>query len=89
MTAMANTSVMLSTCVATITDTATVMGAVGPDTSVWVPPKSAANSPIDTAAYRPATAPRPEPSPKASASGSPTTPAVMPPRTSPRRSSLL
>ncbi len=50
MMAMANTSVMLSTCVATMTDTATVMGAVGPETRVCVPPKSAANSPMETAA---------------------------------------
>ena len=63
----------------------TVIGPVGPLIWVWVPPKAAANIPSAMAPYRPATAPRPDCTPKASARGRATIPAVRPPNRSPLR----
>ena len=60
-----------------------VMGAVGPDIWVGVPPKKAAKKLIKIAPYRPALGPNPELKPNASASGRATIPAVIPPKKSP------
>jgi hypothetical protein len=62
-----------------------VIGAVGPEICVLVPPKRAAKKLIKIAPYNPALGPIPELTPKASARGSATTPAVMPPKRSPRK----
>ena len=60
-----------------------VIGAVGPDIWVGVPPKKAAKKLIKIAPYKPALGPNPELNPNASASGRATIPAVMPPKKSP------
>jgi hypothetical protein len=65
-------------------DTA-VIGAVGPDICVGVPPKSAAKKLMKIAPYNPALGPRPEVTPKARAKGNATIPAVNPPSMSPLR----
>ena len=67
----------------------TVIGPVGSEISVDVPPNSAATKPIITAPQRPAAAPAPEATPKASAIGSATTAAVSPPKASPRMLRVL
>src|SRR5210317_692679 len=70
----------------------TVIGPVGSDIRVEVPPNNAANRPIRIAPYSPASAPAPEATPKVRAKGNETTAAVTPPKRSPRallRSSLL
>ena len=68
---------------ATISILTAVMGAVGPDICVLVPPNKAAKNAINMAPYRPASGPRPELNPKANAKGSATIPAVSPPNKSP------
>jgi hypothetical protein len=60
-----------------------VIGAVGPEICVLVPPKSAAKKLIKIAPYKPALGPKPEETPKAKASGKATIPAVTPPKASP------
>ena len=60
-----------------------VIGAVGPDIWVGVPPKKAAKKLIKIAPYKPALGPNPELNPNASASGRATIPAVIPPKKSP------
>ena len=60
-----------------------VIGAVGPDICVFVPPKSAAKKLTKIAPYKPALGPNPELTPKASANGKATIPAVIPPNKSP------
>jgi hypothetical protein len=62
-----------------------VIGAVGPEICVLVPPKRAAKKLINMAPYRPALGPNPELTPKARASGKATIPAVIPPIRSPRK----
>jgi len=61
-----------------------VMGAVGPEICVFVPPKRAAKKLKNKAPYRPAEAPSPEETPNANAKGRATIPAVNPPKKSPR-----
>ena len=63
----------------------TIIGPVGPDICDGVPPNRAAKKPTNIAPYTPAMGPAPEASPKARARGSATTPAVNPPKMSPRR----
>ncbi len=63
----------------------TVIGPVGSEMSVGVPPNIAANKPTRIAPYSPATGPAPEATPKASAIGKETTAAVKPPKISPLR----
>ena len=60
-----------------------VIGAVGPEICVFVPPKRAAKKLIKIAPYNPALGPSPELTPNARASGSATIPAVIPPKKSP------
>ena len=67
----------------------TVIGPVGSDISVGVPPKSDATRPMITAPQSPAAAPAPEATPKARAIGNATTAAVTPPKTSPRTLRVL
>lgn len=62
-----------------------VIGAVGPDICVSVPPNRAAKKEIKIAPYKPALGPSPEETPKAKASGNATIPAVIPPKRSPLR----
>ena len=62
-----------------------VMGAVGPEIWVGVPPKKAAKKLTKMAPYSPAVGPRPELTPKARAKGRATIPAVSPPKKSPRK----
>ena len=62
-----------------------VIGAVGPDICVFVPPKRAAKKAINMAPYKPALGPNPELTPKANARGSATIRAVTPPNKSPLR----
>jgi len=62
-----------------------VIGPVGSDINVRVPPNRAAQKPTSTAPYSPASAPRPEATPKASAIGSDTIAVVRPPNRSPLR----
>ncbi len=68
--------------------TSTVIGPVGPDACVAVPPSAAARMPSAIAPYRPAAAPIPDCTPKASASGRAMTPATNPPDKSPFREGL-
>ena len=82
---MVKASARVSEWVVTMTAMATAMGPVGPEIWDLVPPKTAAKKPTAMAPYRPAMAPRPDATPKARATGSPTTAAVTPPKTSPRR----
>jgi hypothetical protein len=63
----------------------TVIGPVGSDISVGVPPNREANNPIITAPYNPAVGPAPEATPKANARGSEIMAAVTPPKISPRQ----
>ena len=63
----------------------TIIGPVGPEICEGVPPNRAAKKPTNIAPYTPAIGPAPEASPKARARGSATTPAVRPPKMSPRR----
>ena len=67
----------------------TVIGPVGSEIRVGVPPNRAANKPIIIAPYRPASGPTPEATPKVSAKGRETIAAVTPPKISPRRLLLL
>ena len=60
-----------------------VIGAVGPEIWVLVPPNRAAKKLIKIAPYRPAVGPSPEETPKANAKGKATIPAVIPPNASP------
>lgn len=60
-----------------------VIGAVGPEIWVLVPPKRAAKKLKKIAPYRPAVGPKPEDTPKAKARGRAIIPAVIPPKTSP------
>ena len=60
-----------------------VIGAVGPEIWVFVPPSNAAKKLKNIAPYKPASGPNPEDTPNAKASGSATIPAVKPPKTSP------
>ena len=64
---------------------AMVMGPVGPEIWVRVPPNTAAKKPTPIAPYSPAAAPNPVAMPKASAAGSVTTAEVTPPNRSPRK----
>ena len=57
-----------------------VIGAVGPDIWVDVPPNSAAKKLKKIAPYSPALGPKPELTPKARARGKATIPAVKPPK---------
>ena len=72
-------------CVVTMTDMATVMAGVGPEIWNRLPPNTDAKKPTAIAPYRPASAPRPEATPKASETGSAITADVTPPKTSPRK----
>ena len=63
----------------------TVIGPVGSEIRVGVPPNRDATRPIITAPQRPAAAPAPEAMPKANAMGKAITAAVSPPNTSPFR----
>ena len=63
----------------------TVIGPVGSEIRVGVPPKSDATRPMITAPHRPAAAPAPDAMPKARAIGKAITAAVTPPKASPRR----
>ncbi len=63
----------------------TVIGPVGSEIRVGVPPNRAAKKPTQTAPYRPATGPAPEATPKARANGNETIAAVTPPKMSPRK----
>ena len=67
----------------TIEALSTVIGAVGPDICVEVPPNKAAKKAMNAAPKSPADAPSPDCSPKAKANGRATTPAVSPPNKSP------
>ncbi len=58
----------------------TVIGPVGSEISVGVPPNNAAKKPTQTAPYNPATGPAPEATPKASARGKETIAVVSPPK---------
>lgn len=60
-----------------------VMGAVGPEICVLVPPNKAAKKLKKIAPYKPAVGPKPEDTPKASAKGKAMIPAVIPPKRSP------
>ena len=60
-----------------------VIGAVGPEICVLVPPKRAAKKLIKIAPYSPAVGPKPDETPNANAKGNATIPAVMPPKASP------
>jgi len=60
-----------------------VIGAVGPEICVLVPPKSAAKKLIKIAPYKPALGPSPLETPKAKARGKATIPAVIPQKASP------
>jgi hypothetical protein len=60
-----------------------VIGAVGPDICVSVPPNKAAKKLTKIAPYRPALGPKPELTPNARARGRATIPAVKPPKISP------
>ncbi len=61
----------------------TVMGPVGSEISVGVPPNRAAKKPTKTAPHKPALAPAPEATPKARAIGKAIMAAVTPPNISP------
>ena len=74
---------MVASIPATTTILTAVIGAVGPDICVSVPPKRAAKKAIKIAPYKPALGPNPEDTPKAKAKGSATIPAVIPPNKSP------
>ncbi|GAB4340205.1 MAG: hypothetical protein Fur0042_00720 [Cyanophyceae cyanobacterium] len=63
--------------------TMTVMGPVGSEMRLGVPPNKAAKKPTRMAPQSPAEAPAPEAMPKARAMGKATTAAVRPPSTSP------
>ncbi len=79
------TSPLLEAIIPAITTILTaVIGAVGPEICVGVPPKSAAKKLMKIAPYRPASGPNPEETPKARANGNATIPAVIPPKRSPR-----
>jgi hypothetical protein len=60
-----------------------VIGAVGPEIWVLVPPNRAAKKLKKIAPYKPALGPSPELTPKAKAKGRATIPAVIPPNKSP------
>ena len=59
-----------------------VIGAVGPEICVFVPPNKAAKKLTNMAPYNPALGPNPELTPNANANGNATIPAVNPPNTS-------
>ena len=67
----------------------TVIGPVGSEISVGVPPNRDATRPMITAPQRPAAAPAPDAMPKASAIGKAITAAVRPPNASPLRLLVL
>ena len=67
----------------------TVIGPVGSEINVGVPPNRAAKRPTNTAPQRPAVAPAPLATPKARAIGKAITAAVTPPKRSPRRFLVL
>ena len=78
------TSPSLAATIPAITTILTaVIGAVGPEICVFVPPNKAAKKLINIAPYNPALGPNPDDTPKAKASGSATIPAVIPPKASP------
>jgi len=62
-----------------------VIGAVGPEIWVLVPPNKEAKKLIKIAPYNPALGPNPDDTPKANAKGNATIPAVKPPNVSPLR----
>ena len=66
-----------------ITILTAVIGAVGPEICVLVPPRRAAKKLKNIAPYKPAVGPNPEETPNAKAKGSATIPAVSPPKISP------
>ena len=72
-----------ATIPAIITIATAIIGAVGPDIWVSVPPNNAAKKPTNMAPYNPALGPRPELTPNANAKGNATIPAVIPPKRSP------
>ncbi len=61
----------------------TVIGPVGSEIRVGVPPKRAAKKPTKIAPHKPAEAPAPEATPNVSAIGKAITAAVIPPKISP------
>ena len=61
----------------------TVIGPVGSEIRLGVPPNKAAKNPTKMAPHNPAEAPAPEAIPSAKAKGKATTAAVRPPKTSP------
>jgi hypothetical protein len=63
--------------------TITVIGPVGSEIRLGVPPNKAAKNPTNIAPHNPAEAPAPEAIPNANAIGKATTAAVNPPRISP------
>ncbi|CDM96528.1 protein of unknown function [Limnospira indica PCC 8005] len=63
----------------------TVMGPVGSEIRLGVPPNKEAKNPINIAPHKPAEAPAPEAIPKARDIGKATTAAVKPPNMSPLR----
>ena len=63
----------------------TVIGPVGPEICVEVPPNKAAKKPTIIAPYKPGNGPKPEATPNAKAKGKATTAAVKPPKKSPLR----
>jgi len=75
---------LLAVSPATIAVITTVMGPVGSEISVGVPPNNAAKKPTITAPYRPPIGPTPDATPKARARGNETMAAVTPPKMSPR-----
>ena len=80
---------MVEVWVVITTAMAIVMGPVGPDIWVRVPPNTAANNPTPIAPYKPAAAPSPVATPNARATGSATTADVTPPKRSPRKVSTV
>ena len=62
--------------------TITVIGPVGPDICLGVPPNKEAKNPTNIAPYNPVSAPIPELTPKARPRGRATTAAVIPPNRS-------
>jgi len=74
---------LMATILATTTILTAVIGAVGPEIWVLVPPNKAAKKLMNMAPYKPALGPIPELTPKAKAKGKATMPAVMPPNKSP------
>ena len=80
---MVNASPSVLECWVMMTAIATVIGGVGLDICVGVPPNTAAKKPTAMALYKPAMGPSPDAMPKANATGRATMAAVTPPNTSP------